>query len=71
MPTQITNLFLLEDLEDVGRTSALAESDLDALRAVADLVKAFVALPNNDLGRSGPVCPFRRLPWRVSPTAAD
>jgi hypothetical protein len=28
MPTQTTNLFLLEDLEDVGRTSELAESDL-------------------------------------------
>jgi Domain of unknown function (DUF6875) len=58
MPTETTNLFLLEDLEDVGRTSALAASDLDALRAVADWIKTFVALPNKDLGRSGPVCPF-------------
>jgi hypothetical protein len=31
MPGQTTDLFLLEDLEDVGRTSELAESDLDAL----------------------------------------
>jgi hypothetical protein len=31
MPAQITDLFLLEDLEEVGRTSELAESDLDAL----------------------------------------
>ena len=31
MPAQTTNLFLLEDLEDVGRTRELAESDLDAL----------------------------------------
>jgi hypothetical protein len=33
MPTQSTDLFLLEDLKDVGRTSELAESDLDALAA--------------------------------------
>ena len=31
MPAQTTNLFLLEELEDVGRTRELAESDLDAL----------------------------------------
>jgi hypothetical protein len=30
MPAQTTNLYLLEDLEDVGRTSELAESDLVA-----------------------------------------
>ena len=36
MPTQTSDLFLLEDLEDVGRTSELADSELDALRAVAD-----------------------------------
>jgi hypothetical protein len=28
MPAQTTNLFLHEDLEDVGRTRVLAESDL-------------------------------------------
>jgi hypothetical protein len=33
MPAQTTNLFLLEELEDVGRTSELAQSDLDALAA--------------------------------------
>jgi Domain of unknown function (DUF6875) len=53
-----TNLFLFEDLEDAGRTSELAESDLDALRTVADWIKTFVATPNKDLGRTGPVCPF-------------
>jgi hypothetical protein len=42
MPAQTTNLFLLEDLEDVGRTSELAESDLDALRAVTDWIETFV-----------------------------
>jgi hypothetical protein len=58
MPTQTTDLFLLEDLEDVGRTSELAESDLDALHAVADWIKTFVVRPHEDLGRAGPVCPF-------------
>jgi hypothetical protein len=58
MPAQTTNLFLLEDLEDSSRTRKLADSDLNALRAVADWIKAFVARPNKDLGRPGPVCPF-------------
>ena len=58
MPAQTTNLFLLEDLEDVGRTSELPESDLDALHAVADWIKTYVVKPHKDLGRAGPVCPF-------------
>ncbi len=58
MPTQTTNLFLLEDLEDAGKTSELAESDLDALHAVADWIKSYVVKPHKDLGRAGPVCPF-------------
>jgi hypothetical protein len=58
MPAQTTDLFLLEDLEDVGRTSQLPESDLQALRAVADWIKTFVVRPHEDLGRAGPVCPF-------------
>ena len=53
-----TNLFLLEDLEDATRTSELAQGDLDALRAVADWIRTFVARPHEDLGRTGPVCPF-------------
>ena len=61
MPPQTTNLFLLEDLEDVSRTTELAESDLDALRAVADWIKAFVARPHKDLGRDGVV-------WRQQAT---
>jgi hypothetical protein len=56
--TQTTNLLLLEDLEDAGKTRGLAESDLNALRAVADWTKSFVARPHRDLGRAGPVCPF-------------
>jgi hypothetical protein len=58
MPTQTTNLFILEDLEDVQRTSELAESDLHALHAVADWIKTFVVEPHEDLGRAGTVCPF-------------
>src|SRR5918998_3127386 len=55
MPTPTTDLVLLEDLEDVGRTSELAESDLDALHAVADWINTFVVRPHEDLGRAGPV----------------
>jgi len=58
MPAQTTNLFLLEDLEDPSRTRELVGSDLDALRAVADWIKAFVVKPHEDLGRAGTVCPF-------------
>jgi hypothetical protein len=58
MPAQPTSLFILEDLEDVGKTSELAESDLEALQGVADWIKTFVVKPHEDLGRAGPVCPF-------------
>jgi hypothetical protein len=53
-----TQLFLLEDLEDVERTSELAESDLEALQAIADWIRSFVVKPHMDLGRDGTVCPF-------------
>ena len=55
---QTTSLFLPEDLDNSTRTAKLSESDLDALRAVADWIETFVATPNEDLGRPGPVCPF-------------
>ena len=77
MPTRTTDLFLLEDLEDVGKTSELAESDLDALHAVADWIKIFVVRPHKDLGRAGPVCPFvpgsleRKTLWLASEQIAD
>jgi hypothetical protein len=58
MPAQATNLFLLEDLEDASRTRELPESDRNALRAVSDWTRTFVARPNSDIGRDGPVCPF-------------
>jgi hypothetical protein len=77
MPAQAANLFLLEDLENVSRTRKLAESDLNALRAVADWTKAFVARPHKDLGRAGPVCPFvlvaleRKTLWLAPERLAD
>ena len=66
---QTNNLFLLEDLENSTRTATLADSDLSALRTVADWIETFVARPHKDLGRAGPVCPFvpgareRRTLW--------
>jgi hypothetical protein len=72
-----TGLFLLEDLEEVGRTNELAESDLEALRAVADWIKNFVVRPHEDLGRAGPVCPFvpealeRKALWLAPEQIAD
>jgi hypothetical protein len=58
MPAQTSNLFLVQDLEDSSATRGLADSDLNALRTVASWIKNFAAMPNKDLGRSGPVCPF-------------
>jgi hypothetical protein len=60
---QSTNLFLLQDLDNASRTKELTESDRNALRAVADWIKTFVAKPHNDLGRAGPVCPFVPVAW--------
>jgi hypothetical protein len=57
MTTHTTAPLLLEDLEDAGRTSGLAAGDRDALRAVADWIRD-VVMPNAELGRPGPVCPF-------------
>jgi hypothetical protein len=73
--THTTNLFLPEDLDD--RKGELPESDVDALRPVADWIKAFVAQPNKDLGRDGSVCPFvpgsleRRTLWLAPEHIAD
>ena len=63
MSAQITNLLSLEDLEDASKTRELAQSDLNALRTVADWTKTFVAKPHRDLGRAGPVCPFVPVAW--------
>jgi hypothetical protein len=77
MPAQTSNLFLLEDLEDVSRTSELAEGDLAALQAIADWIKTFVVQPHKDLGRAGTVCPYvpgsleRRTLWLAPEQIAD
>jgi hypothetical protein len=77
MAAQTTNLFLLEDLEDSGKTRDLADSDLSALRAIADWIKAFVVKPHKDLGRAGTVCPFvpgsleRKVLWLAPEQIAD
>ena len=77
MPTQTTNLFLVEDLEDARKTSELAKSDLDALHAVADWITTFVVKPHKDLGRAGTVCPFvpgsleRKTLWLAAEQIAD
>jgi hypothetical protein len=77
MPTQTTDLFLLEELEDLGKTSGLADSDLDALHAVADWIESYVVQPHKDLGRAGPVCPFvpgaleRKTFWLAPEQTAD
>jgi hypothetical protein len=77
-PAQTTNLFLLEDLEDVSRTSGLAEGDLVALRSIADWIKSYVVKPHQDLiGRDGLVCPFvpgsleRKTLWLAPEHIAD
>jgi hypothetical protein len=77
VPTHTTNLLLLEDLEDVGKTSGLADSDLDALHAVADWIESYVVQPHKDLGRAGPICPFvpraleRKTFWLAPEQIAD
>jgi hypothetical protein len=77
MPPQTADLFLLEDLEDVGKTSDLAEDELTALQAIADWIKAFVVKPHKDLGRGGTVCPFvpgsleRKTLWLAPEQIAD
>jgi len=58
MPATTANLFLLQDLQDGSRTGQLAESDIEALQAVAGWITTFVARPDKDLGRAGTVCPF-------------
>ena len=77
MAAQTTNLFLLDDLEDSSRTTDLADSDLGALRAVADWIKSFVVKPHKYLGRAGTVCHFvpgsleRKVLWLAPEQIAD
>jgi hypothetical protein len=58
MSAQTANLFLFENLDDASGARELAESDRNALRAVADWTRTFIVRPHRDLGRAGPVCPF-------------
>src|SRR5689334_158513 len=58
MHTQAANLYRIEDLADSRRTNHLADADLRALQTGGKWISTFVALPNQDLGRDGPVCPF-------------
>ena len=58
MPTRTNDLFLIEDLEEDKAKNDLEDRDRDALRAVADWIKAFVIKPHADLGRPGTVCPY-------------
>src|SRR3712207_6128920 len=77
MQTQIADLYLVDELDDAARTSTLAEGELSALRAVADWVKGYVVQPHEDLGRSGPVCPYvpgaveRRKLWLAPERIGD
>ena len=52
---QTTNLFLLEDLDDPGKTGELESGDLEALHAIAEWINNFVIEPHEDLGRDGTV----------------
>jgi hypothetical protein len=63
MPATTPHLFPLQDLEDESLTGQFADSDLKALNTVRDWIKTFVARPNKDLGRAGPVCPFVPVAW--------
>ena len=58
MPAATADLFLLEDLEEAGRTGQLAEAHLRTPCTVADWIKTFVTRPHKDLGRARAVCPF-------------
>ena len=77
MAAQTPNLFILEDLEDSSKTSELTDSDLSALRAIADWIKTFVVQPHKDLGRAGTVCPFvpgsleHKVLWLAPEQVAD
>ncbi len=50
---QTTHLLLPDDLGDAARTTGLAATDRDVLRAVSDWIRDFVVRPHQDLGRDG------------------
>ena len=77
MTTVTTNLFHPQDLEASGSARALPPGDLDALRTVRDWIQDFIVVPNDRLGRPGPVCPFtpvsieRQVLWLAAEHLAD
>ena len=77
MPKQTTNLFLLEDLEDVSRTSELAESDLDALPRRRRLDQNLCGQASQGSRPRWAVCPFvpgaleRKALWLAPEQIAD
>jgi hypothetical protein len=56
--SQATDLYILEDLEDVGKTGSLDDTKLEAMRTLAEWIETFIVKPHEELGRAGPVCPF-------------
>jgi hypothetical protein len=58
MPAETKDLLVLEDVDDISKTDKLPARDLTAAHTEADWIRTFVAQPNEDLGRDGPVCPF-------------
>ncbi len=77
MTAQTAQLLLPDDLAGATGTNDLPATDGDALRAVSQWVESFVACPNAELGRAGPVCPFvpgsleRRTLWLVPEHVAE
>lgn len=55
MLAQASNLFLLQDLENSGKTAKLAESDLSAFRTVADWFRTFVAFTGAQQAKPGQI----------------
>lgn len=77
MTTVTTNLLHPQDLEGSASGAALSADDLDALRTVRDWIQDFIVVPNDRLGRPGPVCPFtpvsieRQVLWLAAEHLGD
>jgi spermidine synthase len=77
MTTVTTNLFHPQDLEASASAGGLSAGDLDALRSVRDWIQDFIVVPNDHLGRPGPVCPYtpvsieRQVLWLAAEHLGD
>lgn len=77
MTTVTTNLLHPQDLEASAGAGALSAGDFDALRTVRDWIQDFIVVPNDRLGRPGPVCPFtpvsieRQVLWLAAEHLGD